>query len=227
MGERYFNAGNVNISQTPSMQARTTCTHCGRQHLGECRGISGGCYFCGKQGHFVRDYPKRVNVGQAMSEPTVQNTGTRGAGTFFTRNKGKGVGQSEAQSSKPPTQARVFALTRDEAVAAPEVITGKVLLQQLEAYVLIDPGSTHSFLSSKMASHMHTNHDMLDHRVSVLTPLGEVVILDKVYRDCCIQIGESKVYADLIVLPILEFDIILSMDWLSRHRARVDYTTTS
>ena len=224
-GGRSFNAGNVNRSQTPSMQARTTCPHCGRQHLGECRGISGGCYFCGEQGHFVRECPKRVNVGQAMSEPTFQNTGTRGAGTFFARNKGKGVGQSEAQSSKPPTQARVFELTRDEAVAAPEVITGKVLLQQLEAYVLIDPGSTHSFISSKMASHMHTNHDMLDHRVSFRTPLGEVVILDKVYRDCCIQIGESKVYADLIVLPILVFDIILGMDCLSRHRARVDCYT--
>ena len=139
--------------------------------------------------------------------------------------KGIGVGQYEVQNSKPPTQARVFALTRDEAVAAPEVITGKVLLQQLEAYVLIDPGSTHSFISSKMASHMHTNHDILDHRVSVCTPLVEVVILDRVYRDCCIQIGESKVYADLIVLPILEFDIILGMDWLSRHRARVDCYT--
>ena len=84
-------------------------------------------------------------MGQAVSEPTVQNTGTRGTGTLFGRNKGKGVGQSEAQSSKPTTQTRVFALTRDEAVVAPEVITHKVLLQQLEAYVLIDPGSTHSF----------------------------------------------------------------------------------
>ena len=68
---------------------------------------------------------------------------------------------------------------------------------------------------------MHTNHDMLDHRVSVRTLLVEVVILNRVYRDCCIQIGESKVYADLIVLSILESDIIVGMDWLSRHRARV------
>ena len=76
-----------------------------------------------------------------------------------------------------------------------------------------------------MASHMHTNHDMLDHKMSVRTPLGEVIILYRVYRDCCIQIDESKVYADLIVLPILEFDFILGMDWLSRHRARVDCYT--
>ena len=91
-----FNVGNINRSQKPSMQARTTCPHYGRQHLGECRGILGGCYICGERGHFVRDCPKRVNMGQAMSEPTVQNTGTRGAGTFLGRNKGKGVGQSKA-----------------------------------------------------------------------------------------------------------------------------------
>ena len=84
-GGRFFNTGNVNRSQTPSMQARATCPHCGRQHLGECRGILGGCYFCGEQGHFVRDCPKRVNVGQAGLEPTVQNTRTRRAKTFFSR----------------------------------------------------------------------------------------------------------------------------------------------
>ncbi|XP_074356038.1 uncharacterized protein LOC141695709 [Apium graveolens] len=210
------------------MQTKTTCPHCNRQHLGECRGISGGCYFYGEQGHFVRECPRRVNSGQAASETTVQN---RGMGTSFGRGRGKvtnaggGIGQAEAQSSRAPTHARVFALTRDEAAAAPEVIIGKVLFNNLEACILFDPGSTHSFISSKMTSHMHKNPDTLDSKVNVYTPLGEVVVIDRIYRDGFIQISEAKLHADLIVLSFCEFDIILGMDWLSRHRAKVDCYT--
>ncbi|XP_074336882.1 uncharacterized protein LOC141674054 [Apium graveolens] len=159
--------------------------------------ISGGCYFCGEQGHFVRECPRRVNSGQA----------------------------SKAQSSRAPIHARVFVLTRDEAATAPEVITGKVLFNNLEVCVLIDPGSTHSFISSKMTSHMHKNPDTLDYKVNVYTPLGEVVVVDRIYRDGFIQISEAKLHADLIVLSFREFDIILGMDWLSKHRAKVDCYT--
>ena len=130
--------------------------------------------------------------------------------------------ESQAQSSNPPTQARIFALTRGEVEAAPEVITGKVLLCQLEVYVLIDPGSTHSFISSKMTSHLHKSQEILDLKVNVHTPLGEVEVVDRVYRDYPVQIGNTELKADLIVLPFQEFDIILGMDWLTRHHAKVD-----
>ena len=52
----------------------------------------------------------------------------------------------ESQGSRPQAHARVFSMTRQEAVATPEVITGKILVHDLEAYVLIDLGSTHSFI---------------------------------------------------------------------------------
>ncbi|XP_074376881.1 uncharacterized protein LOC141718399 [Apium graveolens] len=136
-------------------------------------------------------------------------------------NAGGGVCQSEAQSSRAPTHARVFALTRDEAAVAPEVITGKVLFNNLEVCVLIDPGSTHSFISSKMTSHMHKNPNTLDSKVNIYTPMGEVVVVGRIYRDGFIQISEAKLHADLIVLSFHEFDIILGMDWLSRHRAKM------
>ena len=40
-----------------------------------------------------------------------------------------------------------------------------------------------------------------------------------VYRDCAIQINGVEFLTDLIVFPLLELDIILGMDWLTRHRA--------
>ena len=53
-------------------------------------------------------------------------------------------------------------------------------------------------------------------------PLGHSVIVNKVYRDCPIKIQEYEFWGDLIELSFREFDVILGMDWLSRHRAIVD-----
>ena len=53
-------------------------------------------------------------------------------------------------------------------------------------------------------------------------PLGHSVIVNKVYRDFPIRIREYKFLGDLIELSFREFDVILRMDWLSRHQAIVD-----
>ena len=71
--------------------------------------------------------------------------------TTFTRPGGPtGRGQpSRGQMGPPQTQARVFAVTQQEADVAPEVMTGTIQVFDSYAYVLIDPGATHSFISTK------------------------------------------------------------------------------
>ena len=49
------------------------------------------------------------------------------------------------------------------------------------------------------------------------------VIVNRVYRDCPIRIREYEFPGDLIELSFREFDVILGMDWLSRHQMVVDY----
>ena len=53
------------------------------------------------------------------------------------------------QAIRPPTlvPARVYAITRDEATTSMDVITGKILITDNPAYVLIDQGATYSFIS--------------------------------------------------------------------------------
>ena len=46
-----------------------------------------------------------------------------------------------------------------------------------------------------------------------------------VYRDCLVRIDTGVFPVDLIVLPLLDLDIILGMDWLTRHRAVVNCYT--
>ena len=49
------------------------------------------------------------------------------------------------------------------------------------------------------------------------------VVVTRVYRDCPIRIREYEFPRDLIELSFREFDVILGMDWLSRHQVVVDY----
>ena len=56
----------------------------------------------------------------------------------------------------------------------------------------------------------------------VSLPTGESLIADRVYMGSKVTITGHEFEADLIVLEIHDFDIILGMDWLSKHRATVD-----
>ena len=209
------------------------CSTCGKHHFGECRMKVGGCYYCGDMGHYARECPKRSETSKANSAPTVQ--GSRMSSVPFGRGRGRGrnfsagpIGGSEAsaaQSSQSQAPARVFALSRQEAMVAPEVVSGKLLVSDHEAYALIDPGSTHSFISRCFASHLHTHLEPLGFELSVTTPLGDMIMVNSIYRDCVIQVKTARLYADLILMPFRDFDIILGMDWLTRHHAIVNCFT--
>ena len=59
--------------------------------------------------------------------------------------------------------------------------------------------------------------------ILVTNPLGHSVIVNRVYRDCPIRIQEYEFLGDLIELSFREFDVILGVDWLSRHQVVVNY----
>ena len=58
--------------------------------------------------------------------------------------------------------------------------------------------------------------------MSGISPLRVEGGQGRVYRDCPIKIREYEFLGDLIELSFKEFELILGMDWLSRHRVIVD-----
>ena len=63
---------------------------------------------------------------------------------------------------------------------------------------------------------------IMENPLVISTPLAEIVEVNYMYRSCEIMIGDSRLYADLIEFPILEFDVILGMEWLSANYATMD-----
>ena len=57
----------------------------------------------------------------------------------------------------------------------------------------------------------------------VTSPLGHSVIVNRVYKNCHLMTHDREFSADLLALPFHEFDLILGMDWLSKHRDIVDF----
>ena len=59
----------------------------------------------------------------------------------------------------------------------------------------------------------------------VATPVGDPVIVGQVYRDCVIAVCDRRTTADLYELEMLDFDVIMGMDWLASCYANVDCRT--
>ena len=64
--------------------------------------------------------------------------------------------------------------------------------------------------------------ELLAYDPLVTSPLGHSVRVNCVYKNCPQLVHDREFSVDLIALPFHEFDLILGMDWLSKHWATVD-----
>ena len=65
----------------------------------------------------------------------------------------------------------------------------------------------------------------LKHSLCVFMPAGGMVVVNSVVKACPILVGGKILYANLVVIKLHEFDVILGMDYLAKHHAIVNYYT--
>jgi len=61
----------------------------------------------------------------------------------------------------------------------------------------------------------------VDYKIGL--PNGHVTKCSTLYRNVSIMIRERRLLGDLIQFDLSEFNVILGMNWLTTHRARIDY----
>ena len=163
-----------------------------------------------------RQESKRSAPGTSQ-QSSIQYSRKKSKGRGY-RGKGSALGmQTEAR-----TQARVYVVTQQDADAAPDVVIGITSILDHDAYILVDQGSTHSFASRPFLDRFQIETQPLEGRMRVSLQVGDPLFIDRVVRDSRVLIGGQEFPTDLVALDMRDFDVVLGMDWLSRHRATLD-----
>ncbi|XP_073275427.1 uncharacterized protein [Primulina huaijiensis] len=102
------------------------------------------------------------------------------------------------------------------------IISSTILISGKVATTLIDTGTTHSFISEQFMHSLGVAPIGEIAHFSIVLPSGDYIHSSSVIRACPVQVDEELLYADLIVIPMIEFDVILGMDWLSTYLAVID-----
>ncbi|XP_070040013.1 uncharacterized protein [Nicotiana tomentosiformis] len=124
---------------------------------------------------------------------------------------------------KEGAQPRLFAtLDRQSAEASAEVITYMLLVCSHNAYAIMDPGSTFSYVTPYFAINLGLEPEQLSEPFLVSTPVGKLVKVARVYRGCIVSVQGRITDADLIEFEMVDFDVIMGMDWLSSYYAILD-----
>ncbi|KAL0560141.1 hypothetical protein IC582_000535 [Cucumis melo] len=173
-------------------RGKPLCTTCGKHHLGRCLFGTRTCFKCRQEGHTADRCPLRL------------------------------TGNAQNQGAGAPHQGRVFATNKTEAEKASTVVTGTLLVLGHYALVLFDSGSSHSFISSTFVLHARLEVEPLHHVLSVSTPSGECMLSKEKVKTCQIEIAGHVIEVTLLVLDMLDFDVILGMDWLAANHASID-----
>ncbi|GKA64992.1 putative nucleotidyltransferase, ribonuclease H [Tanacetum coccineum] len=197
-GQQYGRSYGSSSQRGNSNQASIpTCNQCGKRHPGDtCYKATCACFICCQVGHLAKDCKKGS-----------------------TSSKGN-------RNNKPhATSGRVFALTIDQVANALGTVLGTPYMYDRDVFVLFDIGATHSVVSLAFYKHIKVPSTLLDYALSISTPMKNNVVISHEYRDCPLRLDDKIRSANLLPLEMSDFDIILGMSWLTKHRATIDCHT--
>ncbi|XP_052172232.1 uncharacterized protein LOC127788161 [Diospyros lotus] len=193
---------------------------CKRKHPGKMCVLR--CYGCGEEGHIRRNCPKIKATPQAGYQGKVvcYNYGQPGHISRDCLKRQKMEPPSGSAQNVHPD--RVYNLTCEDAEADPAVIEGTLFFSNTPVHALIDPGATHSFVSHASVEGLKLEPRELGYQMVIATPMGSTLRTTVGCRGCIFNMGGENFKIDLVVLDIQDFDIIIGMDFLSLHEAKID-----
>ncbi|GJX67330.1 reverse transcriptase domain-containing protein [Tanacetum coccineum] len=161
------------------------------------------CYECGSPDHFQNTCPNLNRApGQAGNQLALEaNCNNRSNGN--------------------QVRGRAFNVNVNaiEAIQDPNVVTGTFSLNDHLVIVLFDYGADFSFISTKFAPLLNVKPSIVNPAYVIEVADGKKVEVDRIIRDCKLELESSLFSINLIPLGYGSFDVIVVMDWLSQHKA--------
>ena len=109
-----------------------------------------------------------------------------------------------------------------EAVEDTEVVAGMLLINSKCANILFDSGATKSFISEEFLKRLNYKLQPLDKPLTIELSNQDKVPVHKNCPHCKVEISGHQFSVNLIPFQLGKFDVVLGMDWLSNHDARIN-----
>ncbi|CAO2034871.1 unnamed protein product [Urochloa humidicola] len=90
------------------------------------------------------------------------------------------------------------------------------VIQDIKIKVLIDSGSSHSFISSSLSPSLLGMSEMID-PIPVQVANGQKILCSQQFLQTTWSVSGYEFVSDLKVLPLSSYDLIIGMDWLEAH----------
>ncbi|GJR43128.1 putative reverse transcriptase domain-containing protein [Tanacetum coccineum] len=120
-------------------------------------------------------------------------------------------------------RGRAFMLGAKEARQDQNIMTGTFTLNDHHATTLFDSGADYSFVSTTFIPLLDIEPSDLGFSYKIKIASGQIVEIDKVIRGCKLEIEGHVFDINLIPFGSGSFDVIIGMDWLSDHKAKIIY----
>ncbi|XP_010667300.2 uncharacterized protein LOC104884359 [Beta vulgaris subsp. vulgaris] len=152
------------------------------------------------------------------SRPTLSTP----ANTAPNRNGGAANATPTHRGDVRRNTGQVHVMNQTEANTKGNVVTDNFSSHSMSFYVLFDSSASHSFVSGPLVKKLGLENSKTSD-IDISIPSGVIITCNNLYPDVPIMCGSTTLVADLIVFPLHDFDVSLGMDWLSKHKAKIDY----
>jgi hypothetical protein len=113
-------------------------------------------------------------------------------------------------------QGRVNFTTLSELPEGAPIMTGTFSINHQPVIIPFDSGATHSFISLKCGTKVGLDFYPTKGAYMIATSGGKISS-NQIYRKVPIQMGINLIKTDLLLLDLEGMDVLLSMDWMTKH----------
>ncbi|GJW88487.1 putative reverse transcriptase domain-containing protein [Tanacetum coccineum] len=181
-----------------------------------------------RNGSLNKNTEKRGNGGELSRKENVRDDNKRSrTGRVFAiitnPIRKEYMGTSPKARPRMVTLARggAFMMGTEEACHDLNIVTGTFTLNNHYATTLFDSDADYRFVSTTFIPLLDIEPSDLRFSYEIKIASGKLVEINKVMRDCKLKIEGHTFDIDLIPFGYESFDVIVRMDWLSQHKAKI------
>ncbi|GJX86649.1 putative reverse transcriptase domain-containing protein [Tanacetum coccineum] len=171
------------------------------------------CYECGSSDHLRNTCPKLNRLRNTCPK---LNRAPGQAGNRLALE-----GNRNTQNNGNQARGRAFSVNAVDALQDPNVLTGTFSLNDHFATVLLDSGVDFSFISTKFTPLLNVKPSIVSPGYVIEVSNGKKEEVNRIIRDCKLELENSLFTIDLIPLGHGSFDVIVGMDWLSKNKVEI------